>query len=686
MNRSARRAGLAFLLFAVAVSLAPAAAAQQLTEKQQAFLAQYRSLLEVQDQRGIAALVQNDMRLIADAASLGLLDQYSFKFAKDGDESSLDELKSLAAAVDVREDGTRFTKRFDMLRKLTPDQRPLWMQMRVAFGNAMNVFVDARTKKDEVAYRRAIAELDDVAGQAKGLGDLEISSYCSYHVGVCWNELSEFGATITTFESAIDQWVGGGRPKIDPMYAYMVEKRRELIEKGFDPRQKDKPPPDPGATPPVERKNGTTSYREGMDWQEWGTEYREMKDPAQLPSSSPWNADHLLLWREFGWEEKEGSHNFGVLTQPAPFGKPLMIVRDGAKGFFDYDGDGKEGKGEPGCKVIDGKATLNSIKGGGEGKEAEPYAFFMLTGGQTQWFGTPVNWTGRGRYRVACYREAKVLGETVILLDDNSSGSFCDPSEQRDNLLRGYPGYVDNDGMIVGKRLLPWSDVVEIGGKWFHVKSLDPHAKKLRTRELDIETGSVVLKWNGPVPPKMLVLGEVRQFKGSYVDVAGGKPVPVPVGRWEIAYGRIETGKGAQTKQAWIFKGDAEPIEVKAGETVTLDMGAPYKFDFEAEDQGKALLVKGKSLLVKDKIGAIVGRIYDEIPYPEVAIRAKGGAAIGKPKTMARIPTEIFNKDSAWQWFPNDLTLDKPDKSVVEAQLTLKKHSMLGGPVQSEWK
>ncbi len=668
-------------LFALvlAFGLSTPAHAQELSARAKELFTSYKSLVELQDLRGITQLVAKDMRNAKSGTSTEeILDQYTFKFVRGGDPAALDEVRLLATAADEFEQATRFTKRFELVTAFSEEQRTKWLAARLAWNAAIVAFQAANGKKDQPGYRRSIGELDDVAAQAAAVKDLEMESLALYHIGICREELGEYPEVVTTYDKAMDDWLAAGRPK-DAFYQHMVDKRRELIEKGHDPLQRDKPAE--GAA----KKNSTTSYREGTDWQEWTTDYHEMKEPQQFPSSSPWCIDFPLLWREFSWSE--GAHAFGALTPSSPFGKQLSLVRDGSKGYFDLDGDKKEGKSDSPCKIIDGKATLNVVKSG-EGKEAETYAYFLFSGGQGQtWFQTTMNYTGSGRFRVGCYREGKVLGETVVLLDDNGSGSFGDPNEVRDNILRDNPSFIDNDAIIVGKgRLVPWSDVVQIGDKWHHVKVVDPHGKKLRTRELDVETGQVVLKWNGPVAPKMLVLAEVRDFKGSFFDVAGGKPVTVPAGRYEIAYGRIETGKGAQAKQAWIFKGKCEPVEVKAGETVTLDLGAPYTIDFETDSKSKSVVVRGKSLVVSDKSGAIVGRIYDELPFPEVSARLKGGGALGKPKEMAKISTETLNKDNAAAWFPGDLTIDKSEKQIVEVQLSLKKHGLLGGPFTSEWK
>jgi hypothetical protein len=253
--------------------------------------------------------------------------------------------------------------------------------------------------------------------------------------------------------------------------------------------------------------------------------------------------------------------------------------------------------------------------------------------------------------------------------------------------MRDGPEWIDNDGLIVGKKLMAWSDVVPIGAKWYHLQLGDKRGAKLRTRELDIDTGQVVLKWNGPVAPRLLVIAELRDFKGCFYDVSGGKPVTVPVGRYEIAYGAIETGKGAQQKQAWIYKGDAKPFDVNAKETTTLDMGAPYKLDFTVKQEAKAVKIEGKSLLAREKSGAVVGRVYDEVLLPDVLSRSDpNGNGVAAPKGMVRIDTTTMNKDNAAAWFPADFVLDKSKDQKLQVQLKLARHGLLGGPFTSDWK
>ncbi|MSR48155.1 MAG: hypothetical protein EXS13_14030 [Planctomycetes bacterium] len=680
--RPASRA-LVFVVFA-ALGLAlgtsiPAAPLQDAAaaDRQAEFLATYRSLADVQDVRGISRLASKDMRTTED-----VLLEYSFKIVQGG-PSAADEAELLITAADEAEDGTRFRKRFDRLKPLDEAGLTAWSDAYSAWSKAANIFAAANQKREQSDFRRALIEMDAALAAAQTAKDPELAAIARYHCGFAHEQLGAYGDAILAFETAMDEWLVGGRPK-EAMYRYMVDKRRELIEKGHDPREAGKAADGGGGS--GAKRNSTTSYKEGSVWLDFTTAYKEMKDPSQIASTSPWGLDQVLLWREFTWNDKS-KNDFGILVKASPFGKPLTVVREAAKGFFDLDGDGKESKGDSPVKVIDGRPTLNSLKSG-DGKDADRYAFFMLSGGQGQtWFQTIVNYQNSGRYRIGCYREAKLLNETVLFIDDNCSGAIGDPSDQGDNLWRGNPRFWDNDALVIGKaKPQPWSDIVFLAGKWCCIRINDPLAKQVRVRELELTTGQVLLKWIGPVPPKMLVVAEVGDMKGSFFDIAGGAPVNLPAGQYEIAYGRVESGKPGQMKQAWIFKGDCPSFEVKAGETTTLEHGGPYTLDFRSKVVGKAIVVQGKDLIIKDKAGAILGRIYDEVPYCDVAYRKKGGAPVGRPKTMSKISSELSNTDNVAAWFPADFAFDNVKADEVEIQLTLKKHSLLGGPFASEWK
>lgn len=658
-------------------AFAAAARGQQLNDRDQAFMKDFKTQLELADVRAMNKLVQLNVDVARE-----VVDVYCSAFVKekDADPKMFDPIRPLVTRMDDVEGGKRLQKRLDFLTALKDDGRKVWVDLCERANAALTIFEEARTRKEPPTWKKAAQALDEVVQMAVKLGDLETASNCRYFLGLCHDGLSDYEAEFADFDKAMDEWLASGRAK-DVTYVYMTGRRTELGSQGYDPSQKG---PDKGAgKAPGEpaKKNSSTSYKEGSQWQDWTSEYKEMQLPDQFATASPWNSDFILLWREFGFADK-GVHPLGALSQAVPFGKALSVVREGAHAFI-RQGDDK--KSDTPVKILDNKPTLASLKS--DDKDQERYAVFLTTGGQNAtWFGANTNYQQRGCYRSGWYREAKVLGETIVLLDDNSSGVLGDPIATKDAVLPGNPDWVDNDAILVGKKLMAWSDVVPLGGKWYQLQLVDAHAKQIRTRELDIETGQVVLKWSGPVAPRVLVIAETRDFKGCYFDVAGGKPVTVPAGRYEIAYGEIESGKGPQLKQAWIFKGEAKDFDVAAKGTTTLDMGAPYKLDFDRKLDAKSIKIVGKSVVPKEKSGAILGRIYDEVLCPEVWTRP-GAAGNGSPgKAMTRPDQKVTAKDSSAPWFPGDYVIDTGKDQKLQVQLKLAKHALLGGPFTSEWK
>lgn len=658
--------------------LADGARGQELNDRDQTFMKEFKAQLDLADVRAMNKLITRDVAIARE-----VVDAYCVAFAKDkeADPKLFDPVRALVTRMDDVETGTRLQKRLDFLTALKPDQRQVWIDLNERANTALTIFEEARTRKEPPVWQKAAGALDEVVQMAVKLGDLETASNCRYFLGLCHDGLSEYEAEFSCFDKAMDEWVASGRAKGDATYAYMTSRRAELGSQGYDPAQRghDK---SGGAVPSgTVKRNSSTSYKEGSQWQDWTSEYKEMTAPDQFGTTSPFNSDFILLWREFTYGEK-GVHPLGVLSQAAPFGKGLSVVHEGAHAFLRQ---GEDKKSDVQVTILDNKPMLASLKS--EEKDQERYAVFLTTGGQgATWFGAKTNYQQRGCYRSGWYREAKVLGETVVLLDDNSSGVLGDPVASKDAVMPGGPDWVDDDSIVIGKKLMAWSDVVPIGGKWYQLQLGDVHGRQIRTRELDIETGQVVFKWNGPVAPRVLVLAETRDFKGSYFDVAGGKPVTVPVGRYEIAYGEIETGKGPQLKQAWIFKGESKEFEVAAKATVTLDMGGPYKLDFDRKLDAKSIKVVGKSVVAKDKSGAIIGRIYDELLLPDVWTRPEGtgNGTAGKP--MGKADPKSSQKDSTAAWFPGDYVIDKGKDQKLQVQLKLAKHGLLGGPFTSDWK
>ena len=643
------------------------------TPGSKSFYNSYVNLREISDVSGIERLVQSKQ-----PDAMVVLDVLCEQYLRDPSEERLEECRPLAAALDKRQSSSVFAKRLEYLQTLKPEQ---WEKRFEAFGvmgRANGAFQEAMNKRDQSSYRNALVGYEEALGMLEPIGDLEWISFSRFRLGYCYDQLSEYYFAVVAYDKAMDEWVESGRSKGDVNYGLMVDRRRELIDRGYDPNAD---PPDPAEM----ARNTSTSFVADSDWADVGTEYKAMKKFDQFWQPSPWWSPNFLHWHQVSFRYNSES----TLTHPSPcepFGKELSLKRaTGAKGMMDVNGDGE---GDVEIKIVDGKPTLAVLPRNKE-RDADRYGLFMTAGQQTmQWLGQQVNYQELAFYAPGSYREGEVIGKPLILIDSNGTGLYGDPKELRDGVLRGYPSYVDLDSMIVGKgkRAGPFSEYFVDEERVYRLKPSDSNGKWLKVREMDVDVGQVKVEWDGPNQPSSLVIREIREFTGGYFDVAGKNPVSVPVGRYEVAVGKIEAGRKSNLQLLWLFKGESKAFDVKKGEVTTIECGGPYTCEFLTDDGGQEFTVKGESILVRDRLGMIVGRFAPDIFVPEVSVRVKGGGTLAKNEEMKLITSEQFNEKQDRAWFPEDFVVKKSASAECEAKLYLKKHPLLGGPIESEWR
>ena len=71
---------------------------------------------------------------------------------------------------------------------------------------------------------------------------------------------------------------------------------------------------------------------------------------------------------------------------------------------------------------------------------------------------------------------------------------------------------------------------------------------ELKAQPFEFKTGTVQLKSKGLKPDYYVPAGSV--LENTYIDVAGGKKIEVPIGRWELCFGLIRKGKKMQMMKA----------------------------------------------------------------------------------------------------------------------------------------
>jgi hypothetical protein len=263
--------------------------------------------------------------------------------------------------------------------------------------------------------------------------------------------------------------------------------------------------------------------------------------------------------------------------------------------------------------------------------KALPYSMFF-------WIGTDAEPTGVAKcnysatdkianiyYRSASSWETLIETEAAVFYDDDASGKPGDGEPFVGELKSHIVGDPTGQGALVpmfdsmkigkGKRV-PYSQFAKLASGWHHLEISG--GADIAVRPLNpeyVKSGKIKLSWTGPksTTPGQLVIQGRGDYSGAIFDVAGGKPVEVPVGEYSVIWGRMTKGKGARLQTAQIHPTDAhKSFMVKAGETFSLEMGAEkagFKLDFEREGDRNAS-VSALTICVAEKSGCKITAMH----------------------------------------------------------------------------
>jgi len=248
------------------------------------------------------------------------------------------------------------------------------------------------------------------------------------------------------------------------------------------------------------------------------------------------------------------------------------------------------------------------------------------------------------------------------------------------------------DSIQVGgeKRARPWSEYQEIGGSWYKVAA-EKGGKSLSATPATLKTGTLKLKYKGPVKPSWLVVKGAATYENSYFDLAGAgaQGVTVPAGRYTLYYGELRSGKKKQMLKTLILPGKNTPSwPVPENGEATVELGGPFGFEFRTQKTDEAIKVVGNTVVIVGATSERYERPWGCVPRPEAAYRKKGSKKGSKPEKMDVVQTQEEVSKLGWAaaWFPRDLDLPKKaDETAVEVQLT-EKNNKLFGKIESTWK
>lgn len=662
-------------------ALAVDAAAQGFSEQQNKVWADFKEAMELGDVRQMAKIASRDR-----AECKFIYNTLEAQMAYNDSIAAWDDIKALGKALDEEKGSNVYELRMKRVMGMDLDQRKKRDDLCSQYVGLLNVINKAKADKDKPKIQATLTQFGEVAEGLRAIGEVEYQAYCIAEIAKAYQENEQQLEAVKKYDE-IDGLLSRAGYRQFKFQGEVTAIRDSLKAQGYDPDAK----PGEASTP---AGNTGTSWAKDAAGQRYSdpVALRYVEEPKLtskfiLPAFN--SSQNTMAWQDFVLRGN-GPADF---TGFKPLGQKFRVHREGVKVFMQEEGEDKPRE----IKVIS-KPNLVSMEKeyedfDGKKKKLE-YAWLAATGGtQESRFTLSLNAGPQPdqyviRYQPACYLKGKVLEQDVLIFDDNASGVFGDSGGKQDMTTDLHPKFSHCDAMIVGKGKVagPFTEYLEVDGDFYRLK-LSPDDYTVRTRKLDVDTGSVSLKFKGKVAPQVVVIEEVREFKGAYFAL-GKKPVTVPVGTYRIAYGIIRKGKKESEDSCLIFPGKSTAFKVEKDEEQVLEMGAPFTFDWEAEQgAGGAVTVKGKTVVVYGNAGELYTRFFDDPVVPEkVMIRIKGGGSAGKPQSMRKADLTDYQRDSLSIWQPLDLTFDGSPNNSYEIKMSLKKHNLLGGPIDSDWK
>jgi mannose-6-phosphate isomerase-like protein (cupin superfamily) len=285
-----------------------------------------------------------------------------------------------------------------------------------------------------------------------------------------------------------------------------------------------------------------------------------------------------------------------------------------------------------------------------------------------------------------------LAGTKIRVIDDSVDGVYGTVPKTFGNIGMSRDHYQPNmDSIVVGdaKRARPWSELQQIGGKWWSF-DMQSDGRELSARQVAVDTGVLKLEYKGGVAPTWCVLKGEGQLQNCFFDIVegGSKGVEVPTGRYTLYYGEVRKGKKRQQQKALIVPSKGmQNWDVRKGETTVVQLGAPFDFDFRTRLEEGVLTIEGASVVATGSAGERYERAWQCVPQVEAAWRKSGTKKASKAEKLPRVLDNDGINTLGWAaaWFPLDLQMEAKGVEKVEVQLVDKKHDLFG-KVESAWK
>jgi len=356
-------------------------------------------------------------------------------------------------------------------------------------------------------------------------------------------------------------------------------------------------------------------------------------------------------------------------------------------------------------KGVDGESTPLPLTGNielvrttvGPADKPRPWAFLATVPTEKEFYqGFEVNYEPSPDQMTlpvapAAAMRYEVVGTQVRVFDDNMDGVYGPGA-----LTWGYPGIkegefqADVDGVAIGsaKRLVPFSELIQIGKQWVRLESIDG-GLELAWQPATLRTGKVKLEAKGLSPFSVVVRG-TGPLENCYFDLAAGKGgVDLPIGQYRLVQGVVREGRRLQVTKALILGVEGKAgFAVEEGKTTVFAVGAPFDIDFRANVTDKNVRLVANTMTVTGQAGERYHRLWGYPLRPEVSLRKVGAKKGERPQKMPIVldQSTVNEKGLAVAWYPMDLELKHDFGTVeVEVQVSEKKHPLFG-KLESSWK
>ncbi len=476
-----------------------------------------------------------------------------------------------------------------------------------------------------------------------------------------------------------------------------------------------------------------------------GQEYRErieLRDPTYLQTAGRVSA----LEAELGPEETEPGAvdeidesglpgvslgqaqvlegTFVSYRYPAPFQRPayaadeiypawftLYLGADGSTRQFDAMGNDSPRIQRTGASAVvvvgsDAKEIPVPMTGNveeirtviGQGEEQRPWSFLArLPTDREMYQGFEINF-GPSREQIilnvspSAGMRIDVAGTPVVILDDNLDGVYG--GEPRS---WGFAGVIENtfqwdvDSVLIGtaRRSVPFSELMRIGDQWYRFEPVHK-GRAFEVRPATVRTGNVRLEARGITFENLVVRG-TGPLAGLFFDLAqaGRTGLDLPVGRYELLYGVVRSGRRQAIEKALVVGGaGVGNLNVNRGETTTLTLGAPFAFGFRHTFDEVNLSIPGDSWHVVGSAGERYVRLWNLPLRPEVMHRVAGTRRASRPERVPFVTDTqtLLDRGVQVSWFPLNLILEhRQGRDDLEVQAQERRHKLFGR-IETDWR